>query len=209
MRNPWVNLPALIFSIGCFVNLIILVRSNISLYLLIRNGRKITTDYCTIVLEQVTRSESTTNTPTNQNYTLEFFEAKLNKYISEHGGSASLSSEEMRSLLTEKTNIFSLLVNFKNEILFANALCPIEQLSSELTKKLAADYPNKKPVFIIMQADLGTSDEVKTEILNIVGRAFVEHQNSEKQKNQPVLLQYEIPKQYSPKSVSGNKPKTR
>ena len=45
-----VNLTALIFIIGCLVNFFLLVRSHISLYLLIRNGRKIATEHCTIVI---------------------------------------------------------------------------------------------------------------------------------------------------------------
>ena len=49
-RNLNVNLPALIFAVGFFINLFLLVRSHISLYLLIRSGRKIAMGHCTIVL---------------------------------------------------------------------------------------------------------------------------------------------------------------
>ena len=359
-RNHWANLLALIFTIGCFVNLFLLARSHISLFLLIRNGRKVTTGHYTVVLlnrpiipfnygcyvilsekdyanypdiilthemahrrfrhtldvvmleililiqwfnpfvrllkkelhkihefqadaevlktgidatkyqllllkkavdsspysfansynhnklkirfimmskkksnswaqmkfllllpvaalsvyafarpdtrqmEHEILNETKTNTPTNQNYTLEFFETELNKYISEQEGSASLSLDEKFNFLKEKANIFTLFVNFNDKILFNNVICPIEQLSSELNNKLVADYPNKKPVFFYMVNDISTSANLKTEILNIVGKAFVELEKSEKQKNQPVLLLYGIPKNYAPKSTSGN-----
>ena len=156
-------------------------------------------------MEQVIRSESTTITPTNQNYSFEFFEAELNNFIREQGGSPSLSSEEKSNFLTEKTKIFSLFVNSKDEILFNNVICPIEQLSSELTKKLVADYPTGKPVLIYMMADRETSTEAITEILNIAGRSFTELKNSNNRKNQPILLQYGgNPKKYPPKTNSGN-----
>ena len=159
-------------------------------------------------LEQVIRSEITTITPINQNYSFEFFEAELNKFISEQGVDTALSPEEKRNFLTEKTNISSLFVNSKDEIIFSNKPCPIEELSSELTKKLIAK-PNEKPVLIYMLTDRGTSFKVTTEILNIVGKAFNEQKNSDNQKNQPTLLQFGgPPKKYSPKNISDNSPKT-
>jgi hypothetical protein len=110
-------------------------------------------------IEQVIRSESTTIPPNNQNFTLEFFEAELNRFIREQGGNADLSSDEKRIFLTMRTNVVMLLVNTKdevtlgvssvntkdekNEILFRGSLCPIERLSAELTKKLVDDYPDK------------------------------------------------------------------
>jgi len=48
--NLSVNLPALIFAIGFFVNFFLLINSHISLYLLIRKGRRIVLGHCTIVL---------------------------------------------------------------------------------------------------------------------------------------------------------------
>ena len=147
-------------------------------------------------LEQITRSDSIPITPTNQNYTLEFFEAELNKYISEQGGNTSLSSEEKINFLVEKANFVGLLVNFNDMIMFNNVLCPIEQLAAELSKKLTAVYPNKKPVLINFTVDLGTSAEVKNKIMQIVGDVFAENEELFKQKKQPMLLLYGIPKNY-------------
>ena len=155
-------------------------------------------------LEQVIRSESTTIAPTNQNYTLEFFETELNNFIHEQGGSASLSSDEKLKYLSGKTNVFYLFVNLNDKILFNNVVFPIEQISSELTKKLVADYPNKKPVSIYMLSDHATSSGTVTKILNIVGKTFFEHEKSDKQKNQPILLLYGTPKQYGKKSIPEN-----
>ena len=53
-----------------------------------------------------------------------------------------------------------------------------------------------------MVSDLGTSADVKTEILNIVGKSFIELEKSDKQKNQPILLLYGIPKKYVKKAIS-------
>ena len=155
-------------------------------------------------IEQVIRSESTTFPPTNQNYSFEFFETELNKFIIEQGGSASLSPEEKEKFIIEKTNFFSLAVNSTNKIAFDEEICTIEQLPSALIKKLATDYPNKKPISIFLQNDRGSSFSVIAEILNIVGKAFVEQKNSDEQKNQPVLLLFLTPKQFSVKSISNS-----
>ena len=140
---------------------------------------------------------------------MESFETEFNKFISEQGGDSALSPEEMLNFLTEKTNIVSLFVNSKDEILFNLNLCPIEKLSSELTKKIISK-PNGKPVLVYLQTDRGTSFKATTEILNIVGKAFSEQQNSDKQNNQPSLLQFGgPPMNYSQNALSGNSPETR
>ena len=56
-------------------------------------------------LEQAIRSEDTTISSSNQHFTPEFFEVELNKYISELGGSTSLTSAEKYNFLSEKTNV--------------------------------------------------------------------------------------------------------
>ena len=140
-------------------------------------------------LEQVIRSESTTITPTNQNYTLEFFEAELNKFIKEQKGEMLISKEEMSNFLIVKTNIMPLCVNSKDEILFGGKLCTIEDLSSELSKKIISKQ-NEKPILIYMLIDRETSFKATTEILNIVGKTFAEQVISDNRKIQPTLLQY-------------------
>ena len=56
-------------------------------------------------LEQAIRSEDTTISSSNQHFTPIFFEAELNKYISELGGSTSLTTAEKYNFLAEKTNV--------------------------------------------------------------------------------------------------------
>ena len=159
-------------------------------------------------LEQVIRSESTTITPTNQNYTLEFFETELNKFIKEQKGDVLISQEEMSNFLNGKTNITSLFVNYKNEILFDGNICPIEDLSSELTKKIISK-PNEKPILIYMLTDCESSFKATTEILNIVGKTFAEQVISDNRKSQPTLLHFgESPMQYSHNVNFDNSSKT-
>jgi len=161
-------------------------------------------------IEQVISREDTSISSNSQDFTLEFFESELNRYISELGGRVDMSLDDKRKFLTEKTNMVNLFVNMKDQILFNSEYCTIEQLPSDLAKILVANYPNKKPVLINYQFDLGTSTEAKNKILNIVGQIFIENEELFKQKNQPVLLYKEVPKMYQPKvSSSGNSTETQ
>ena len=141
-------------------------------------------------LEQMIRSENTTPSSNNPTYTSEFFEAELNKFISELGGSPSLSADEKYNFLAGKTNVVNLFVNARDHILLAGDYCTLDRLASDLTKQLVAEYSNKKPALIYMFIDRGTSADAKTEIFNIVGKIFDENKALLKQKNQPVLLLY-------------------
>ena len=148
-------------------------------------------------IEQIMRNEDTTISSNNTNFTPEFFETELNKYISGLGGSVNLPVDEKMKFLTDKTNIVRLFVNARDQILLDGAYCTIERLQSDLSKILIADFPNKKPALIYMQVDRGTSPEAITEILNIAGKIFEDNEALFKQKKQPVLLLFGLPKQYS------------
>ena len=139
-------------------------------------------------VEQMLRNGDTTILSNNQTYTPDFFEAELNKYISELGGNPTLPTDEKYNFLLEKTNVVNLIVNAKDQILFAGSYCTTEHLPSDLAKKLVAEYSNKKPALIYMLIEQGTSSEAKTGIFNIVGKIFEENKELFKQKNQPVLL---------------------
>jgi len=150
--------------------------------------------YVTRQIEQTVRSDYMTISSKKQTYTPEFFEAELNKYVSELGGNPALPTDEKYNFLAEKTNVVNLFVNAKDQILFAGSYCTIEHLPSDLAKKLVAEYSNKKPALIYMLIDQGTSDRAKMEIFQIVGKIFDENEELFKQKNQPVLLLFGIPR---------------
>jgi len=142
-------------------------------------------------LKQMIRSEDTTNPI----YTPEFFEVELNKFISEQGGSTSLSLADKYHFLAEKTNFVNLFVNAVDQILLDNCdYSTLERLPSDLTQKLVAEYSNKKPALIYLLIDQGASATARTEIFNIVGKIFEEKEELFKQKNQPVLLLFGIPR---------------
>ena len=165
--------------------------------------------YVTRQIEQMIQSEETTIPSNNQTYTPEFFEVELNKYISELGGNPALSADEKYSFLTEKTNIINLFVNARDQILLAGEYSTIDRLASDLTKKLVAEYSNKKPALIYMLIDLGTSDKAKMEIFNIAGKIFDENKALFEQKNQPVLLHFGTPRNYRiSTSISANPTET-
>ena len=141
-------------------------------------------------IKQMIRSEESTIPP----YTPEFFETELNKFISELGGNPSLSANEKYNFLIDKTNVVNLFVNFRDQILLAGDYCTLDRLASDLTKKLVDDSSNRKPALIYMLIDQGTSAETKTGIFNIVGKIFEENKALFKQKNQPVLLLFGVPR---------------
>lgn len=160
-------------------------------------------------LEQIIRSEDITISSSNQNFTPEFFETELNRYISELGGNTSWTSAEKYNFLAGKTNVVNLFINAKDQILLGGEHSTIERLSFALTQKLVTDYSNKKPVLINMQFDRGTSTDAINKIYQITGKVFADNEELFKQKKQPVLLILASPKAYgqprqNTTTVSGN-----
>jgi beta-lactamase regulating signal transducer with metallopeptidase domain len=169
-------------------------------------------------LEHIIRSEDTAIPSNDQKYTPEFFEAELNKYISEQGGSTSLSIKEKADFLIEKTNFVSLFINFKDEILLSirrkgwtegrqigtiNKQA-VERLTDVLTKELNSDYFDEKPVLIYMAYDLGTSDNAVNEIFQMIGKIFADNEEQFSRKKQPVLLLLGESKNYGQLSKNTN-----
>ena len=169
-------------------------------------------------LEQIIRSEDTTIPSNDQIYTPEFFDAELNRYIIEQGGSASLSVSEKADFLAKRTNCVRLLINAEDNVLLGvpdkntnvsfqiqiTKSLAFERIPVELSKALLTDYPNKKPVLICLIYDRGTSSEMVAKIYQIVGKVFADNETLLKQKEQPVLLFYEEPQTYHGKQISGS-----
>ena len=156
-------------------------------------------------LEQAIRSEDTPISSSNQHFTPEFFEAELNKYISELGGSTSLTTAEKFNFLAEKTNVVNLFVNANDHILFGGEYSTIEQLSFDLTQKLVTDYSNKKPVLINMLLDRGSSDDAINKIYQIAGKSFTDNEELLTLKKQPVLLLLGEAKNYREQTSNAGK----
>jgi len=160
-------------------------------------------------LEQIMRCEELSISSNDPDFTLEFFEKELNKFISETGGNVAMSATEKIQWLIESTNIVDLRVNSLSQIMLSKNIGTIDQLVHGLTKNLVADYPNQKPVLISMQTDRAVSVDSIYKIFSIVGKVFNDNEELLKQKKQPVLLHWVEPKSYKlVTSVSGNKNET-
>jgi len=157
-------------------------------------------------LEQIIRSEEQATSSSNQKFSPEFFEAELNKYISELGGSANLTVAEKFKFLYDKTNTVTLSINSKDDFLFGRITISgeryymrgenlaFELLSDSLKNALITEYPNNKPVLITMVYDRGSSSRVVNDIFQLVGKVFTENEALLRQKKQPVLLIVDDPK---------------
>ena len=139
---------------------------------------------------------------------MKIFEAELNKYISELGGSANLTVAEKFKFLYDKTNTVTLSINSKDDFLFGRITISgeryymrgenlaFELLSDSLKNALITEYPNNKPVLITMVYDRGSSSRVVNDIFQLVGKVFTENEALLRQKKQPVLLIVDDPKTY-------------